>query len=151
MIHSNSAHDAPDTETTVVTTGQSPTDVNDSIRDDLRQAVRNPAEVHDDAPEFALQVPIKDRTDARPAYAQTATSLCRAKELRLTRAAVSILRALTGSPYDVAAALAALAPETKASGREIHLDEIRYALSSLGTGSILPAAPRPSRRSSTHS
>ena len=32
MIHSNSAHDAPDAETTAVTTGHSPTDINDSIR-----------------------------------------------------------------------------------------------------------------------
>ena len=32
MIHSNSAHDAPNAETTVVTTGHSPTEVNDSIR-----------------------------------------------------------------------------------------------------------------------
>ena len=32
MIHSNSAYDAPDAETTAVTTGHSPTDINDSIR-----------------------------------------------------------------------------------------------------------------------
>ena len=32
MIHSNSAHDAPDAETTAVTTGHSPTEINDSIR-----------------------------------------------------------------------------------------------------------------------
>lgn len=108
---------------------------------DLRQAVRNPAEIHENAPEFALRVPINDRTDARPAYAQVVTSLCRAKAIRPTRAAVSIFRAVTGSPYDVAAALAALAPETKAPGREIHLDEIRYALSSLDPSRILPATP----------
>ena len=107
---------------------------------DLRRAVRNPAEIHEDAPEFALQVPINDRTDARSAYAQVVASLCRAKNLRSTRTAVSLLRALTDSAYNAAAALAALAPETEAPGQEIHPVELRYALSSLSPSRILPAA-----------
>jgi hypothetical protein len=66
--------------------------------------------------------------------------MCSAKDLAPTRTAVTILRALSGSPYDAADALHALAPETKAPGREIAADEVRYALSALSADRIMPEA-----------
>jgi hypothetical protein len=111
-----------------------------SLETDLRDGVRNPAAVHEDAPEFALRVPIRDRTDSRSAYAQAVRSMCSAKDLTASRSAVTFCRALTGSPYDTADALHGLAPESKAPGRDIALDEVRYALSTLSSNRILPDA-----------
>ena len=112
-----------------------------ALDSDLRTGLRNPADVHDDAPELALRVPIQDRTDARSAFAQAVRSMCSAKDLAPTRTAVTVLRALVGSPYDAAAALHGLAPETKAPGREVAAAELRYALSTLAPARIMPDAP----------
>lgn len=64
--------------------------------------------------------------------------MCEAKDLTATRTAVTLARALAGSPYDAADALHTLTPESKAPGREIAPDELRYALSTLSPGRILP-------------
>jgi hypothetical protein len=112
-----------------------------ALESDLRRAIRNPDDVHEDAPEIALRVPIQDRTDARPAFAQAVRAMCEAKDLAPTRTAVTVLRALTGSPCDAATALHGLAPETKAPGREIAAAELRYALSTLSPARIMPDAP----------
>ena len=64
--------------------------------------------------------------------------MCEAKDLTATRTAVTLARAFAGSPYDAADALHTLTPESKAPGREIAPDELRYALSTLSPGRILP-------------
>jgi hypothetical protein len=111
------------------------------LESNLRQAVRSPANIHEDAPEFALCVPIHDRTQARSAFAQAVRSICRVKGLAPTRTAIALCRALAGSPYDAAAALHGLAPESKAPGREIAADEVRYALSTLPLDRVMPEVP----------
>ena len=112
-----------------------------ALESDLRAGLRSPVDVHDDAPEIALRVPIADRTDARPAFAQAVRSMCEAKDLAPTRTAVTVLRAFLESPYDAAAALHGLAPETKAPGRELAAAELRYALSTLAPDQIMPDVP----------
>jgi hypothetical protein len=112
-----------------------------SLEGDLRDGIRNPADVHEDAPELALRVPIRNRTNARTGFAQAVRLMCETKDLRPTRTTVTLCRALTSSPYAAADALHALAPETKAPGREIAVDEVRYALSTLSPDRILPEAP----------
>lgn len=111
-------------------------------RGDLETAIRrelSSMRIHEDAPEATIPVPIDDRTDDRTAYHRVTASLCRANDLAPTRAVTAMGQALTGSPYDLAKALHRLAPETKAPGRDIHLDELRYALSTLDPECILPS------------
>lgn len=109
----------------------------------VTSALCSPGDVHEDAPEFA--VPVTVATGAqRAAYATTVRRLCEAKNMTATREAVSLFQAFTGSPYDAAHALQALASEDR--HREIHPDEARLALSTLPANRILPdAAPTVSK------
>jgi hypothetical protein len=106
-------------------------------------------DVHDDAPEFGVRVSV-EIADERQHVAHTVQIMCRQKSLQPTRAATSILAALAGTPYDVASALHALGGETKAPNRKLRLDEVRYALSSLATGRILPEMSQPALSKIVH-
>lgn len=119
-----------------------------SLADPLRRRLTN-QEVHDDAPEFGIRVPVKI-ADERRHIAQTVKCMCDQKSIRPTRAATSMLGALTGTPYDAAKALHNLGSETKAPGRRIRLDEVRYALSTLDTDRILPAMEKPALSKIVH-
>ncbi|WP_136690070.1 helix-turn-helix domain-containing protein [Halorhabdus amylolytica] len=103
----------------------------------LEDALADPADVHDDAPEIQVRVPIRrpDRTDA----AETATRVLGQKNLKPTRDAVTILRSLTDDPYAIAEALNWLGTEDHS--RDVRLDEVRVALSKLGPDRLLPDAP----------
>jgi DNA-binding MarR family transcriptional regulator len=101
------------------------------------QLREGPAPIHEDAPEIAVKISV--RTPDRATYAEAVARMGGEKNLDPTRDAVTILRALTGSPYAVADALHALGAE--GIPREITLDEVRAALGSLDADSILPAAP----------
>ena len=120
----------------------------DDIASSLRQRLAN-QEVHEDAPEFAVRVPV-EMADERRQMARTVQLMCRQKSLRPTHEAVSMLAALTGTPYDIARALHNLAPETKAPNREIRLDEVRYALSTLDSDRLLPDMGKPALSSIIH-
>jgi hypothetical protein len=119
-----------------------------SLADPLRRRLAN-QEIHDDAPEFAVHVPV-EVADERQYTAQTVQLMCDQKSIRPTRAAISLLAALTGTPYDVAKALHNLGSETKAPGRDIRLDEVRYALSALDTDHILPEMSKPALSKIVH-
>jgi hypothetical protein len=103
----------------------------------LADHVETPRDVVEDAPEFAVRVPIQ--SVGRPAFATVATRVLSSKDLRRTQEAVSLLHGLTGSPYDVARALQQLSPEDDA--REVRPDELRYALATLDPERILPDLP----------
>ena len=120
----------------------------EGLADRLRRRLAN-RDIHDDAPEFAIQVPV-GIADERRHIAQTVQLMCEQKFIRSTRAATSMLAALTGTPYDAAKALHNLGSETKASGRTIHLGEVRYALSALDTDRILPAMSKPALSKIVH-
>jgi hypothetical protein len=69
--------------------------------------------------------------------------MCKQKSIRPTREAASMLAAISGTPYDAAKALHNLGSETKAPGRSIRLDEVRFALSTLDAERILPEISKP--------
>jgi hypothetical protein len=119
-----------------------------SLADPLRRRLGN-QEVHDDAPEFAVRVPVEVGDD-RHYTAQTVQLMCEQKSIRPTRAATSMLAALTGTSYDAAKALHNLGSETKASGRSIRLDEVRFALSTLDAKRILPEMAKPTLSKVVH-
>ncbi|WP_169719000.1 helix-turn-helix domain-containing protein [Haloplanus natans] len=96
-----------------------------------------PAPVHEEAPEIAIQVPVK--IPDRSTYAETVARMGGEKNLDPTRDAVTILRTLTSSPYAVADALHTLGSE--GIPRAITLDEVRAALGHLEADRLLPDAP----------
>ncbi len=67
--------------------------------------------------------------------------LCWMKLLKPTRSATALLSALTGSVYSTAEALSGLAAAREFE-RDITLDEVRYALSTLDPDQILPTLNR---------
>ncbi|WP_435078552.1 hypothetical protein [Halococcus sp. AFM35] len=113
----------------------------EDFADRLRRHLSN-REPRDDAPEFAIRVPIKTATERRHTSA-TVTVACRQKDIRPTRAATSMFAALAGTPYDVARAMHSLESETKAPNRELRLDEVRFALSTLAAKRLLPEMSKP--------
>jgi hypothetical protein len=107
----------------------------------LRQRLSARDDVHDDAPEFSVRVPV--RADAgRAEYAAVARRMLASKNLTATRRAVSILQAFTVTPYDAADALHNLGVETKAPGREVRPAELRYALAHLDPSRLAPGVSR---------
>ncbi|WP_255681576.1 HTH domain-containing protein [Natrinema sp. SYSU A 869] len=107
------------------------------LRPYLEQSLETPAAIADDAPEFAVYVSLS--TVDRAAYAATATRILQPKNLRPTRDAVSLLHALTDSPYATAQALQQLADEEEC--RELRPDELRYVLGTLKPDQLLSDLP----------
>jgi len=101
----------------------------------LARQLENPAPLHEDAPEIAIHVPIResDRSDS----AAVVTRICQRKNLQTTREAVTLCRTLTSGPWATATALNHLQAESRP--RDIRLDEIRVALSHLEPGQLLPS------------
>jgi hypothetical protein len=91
---------------------------------------------------FVLDVPI-ERAHRREAVATLLSRLERIKRLHPTREAVSLLLALTGSPVDIATALAGLGSEAAADARDLEFHEIRTALADLPAERILPDVKGP--------
>jgi DNA-binding transcriptional ArsR family regulator len=115
----------------------------DALADALRRGFGSPGEVRDDAPEFAVRIPVE--TDAgRPATAQVARRLCDSKRLDLTREAVSLFDAVARTPYDVADAVATLGKE--ATRRDIRESEVRYALAHVDAERLLSRGTPPTAR-----
>jgi len=104
------------------------------LRPLLETALSSPGEFLDELPEFSIPVSVREAD--RREYAATATRMLKAKNLRPTREAVSLVHALFGSPYDVARALNQL--EKEDTVRDVRPDEIRYALGTLEAERILP-------------
>lgn len=114
-----------------------------SFEEELTEHLRGPEEIHEDAPEFDVPLPVRSNP-GRPAYAQAVRETLAGKNLSATREAVSIIMSLTGTPYDAAQSIGhGLAPEEKYPGREIRINETRAALRlGLEDSRILPnAAP----------
>lgn len=110
------------------------------LEEHLRPALRHPADLDEDAPEIAVSVPIRTR-QGRPVYAEAVRRMAEEKNLSATREAVSFIQALVATPHDAAEAFRGLAREEKHPGRDIRLDELRVALSSLPEGRLLEEAP----------
>lgn len=104
------------------------------LREPLEAALSSPGEFLDEQPDFTI--PVKVRETDRPEFATTVTRMLKSKNLRPTREAVSIVHALTGSPYDAAKALNQL--KTEDTVRDVRPDELRYGLRTLEAERILP-------------
>ncbi|ELY55613.1 hypothetical protein C491_15642 [Natronococcus amylolyticus DSM 10524] len=107
------------------------------LRLKLEQSLETPAALAEGAPEFAVRVSLS--TVDRAAYASAVTRILQSKNLRLTREIVSLLHALTGSPYAAARALQQLAGEDER--RELRPDELRCALGTLEPEQLLSDLP----------
>jgi len=107
------------------------------FRPSLEAALREPAELHEDAPEFVVPVPVE--SVGRSATASVVSRLCPPKGLRPTREAVSVLDALAESPYAVARGVQQLGEETRR--RDLRPRDVRYALSVLSPAVLLPDLP----------
>lgn len=116
----------------------------DVIKNDLARAFRRPKEVHEDAPEISVRVGVTTGGAAR--YWRAVRRMLDFRKLEATREATRMLRAFTGSIFDVAMALRGLSKEDY---REIRIDEVRYALSTLPEDRILPRM-RPTVRAIVH-
>jgi biotin operon repressor len=102
--------------------------------DALRDRLSEPADLVDDAPEFAVPVDVVDEPD-RAAYARVARRVLGGKRLRLTRETLSVLEAFATTPYDVADALHELGREGQR--RDLRVSEVRYALAYLDADRLL--------------
>lgn len=105
----------------------------------LEEALADPDDLHEDAPEFAIPVTVTtDTKHNRELTATAARRVLEAKNIDLTRSALSVLTAFATTPYDVTDALSQLSTESVA--RDIRIDEVRYALAHLDTNRLLPDA-----------
>lgn len=107
------------------------------VREPLKDRLAAPRELHDDAPGFSVPIPIREA--GRGEIATVANAVLLPRRIKPTDDAVSICHSLVPDPYAVACALEQLGAENRP--REIRPDEIRYALSTLETDSILPDLP----------
>lgn len=94
-------------------------------------------ELHDDAPSFT--VPVTVEGVSRENVAVAATRVLSRKNIRVTREIVSVLDGVVPSPFAVTQALEQLAAEPES--REMDASELRYALTHVKTGSVLPDLP----------
>jgi hypothetical protein len=86
--------------------------------------------------EFLVELSIGQAT-RKTTVETVADRLCEMKDLQLTRSAAAVLAAFTDSVFRTAEALSGLAT-ARAFERDISLDEVRFALSTLDPTAILP-------------
>ncbi|UTF52788.1 helix-turn-helix domain-containing protein [Natronosalvus rutilus] len=114
------------------------------LEDPLRDRLESPKEVHEDAPEFGVEIPVRSEPD-RVAYANTLQRILSRKNLRPTGEAVATTHALIETPQDAARVLHRyLSPE--ADRREIRPDELRTAFANLEACALVPDLGTDERR-----
>ncbi|SIS20893.1 DUF5817 domain-containing protein [Natronorubrum thiooxidans] len=109
------------------------------FREDLEYHLEAPRELVDDAPEFGIDITVRDvdRTD----FERTISRILEQKNIATTHQAVSVLYGLVATPHDVAHVLnTRLEPEDHR--REIRPDELRVALRGLDPTALVPELPR---------
>ena len=106
------------------------------VREALEEQLSDPLPVREDAPEIAVQVPLRevDRSD----YVAVMSRLGEHKGLEKTQEAVTLCQTLASDPWAVSEALNRLGSESRP--RDIRLDEVRVALSHLDADQLLPDA-----------
>jgi len=115
----------------------------DDLADAIREAVSSPTP-REDAPEFAIHVPVETAASGRSWTARTTRRMLRSKSLDATREAVGLLDAFARTPYDVADALAALGSED--APRDVRQSEVRFALAHLDASRLLTRETAPAAR-----
>lgn len=109
-----------------------------NLEDELRAALRSPGELHDNAPEIAVRIPVRT-TASRSVIARTVRRMCERKQLTATREPVSLFDGFVATSYDVARAIHR-GLTTDDHPREIRIDEVRRALAHLDPDRLLPTA-----------
>ena len=113
------------------------------MQDEFASYLDGPAELHPDAPEFGVPIPLK--IAGRQETARAVIRMLDIKNIRPSREAVDILHGFASDVFSVAQALnRALSDEDRT--RPIHLDEVRRSLSVLDEDRLLPDLPRSARR-----
>lgn len=116
------------------------------LEDLLRNRLESPSEVHEDAPEFGVDIPIRSEP-ARDAFDGATRRVLSRKGIRTTTAAVSVLHTLVATPHDVARVLhRRLSSE---DSREIRPDELRTALRGLDATALLPTLGEADRQTNS--
>lgn len=105
------------------------------VENDLRRALGTPAELHEDAPEIAVRIPVR-ATVSRSVIAHTVRRMCERKQLEPTREAVSLFAGFLVTSYDIARAMH-WGLEAEERCREIRIDEVRRALAHLAPERLL--------------
>ncbi|WP_134672616.1 DUF5817 domain-containing protein [Halorussus marinus] len=109
----------------------------DALVEDLRQRLGSPGEIHEDAPDIRVRVPVRSTEQlGRMAFATAVERLCSAKNIKPTREAVSVLRLFSATPFDAAAAVCGLSTEDRR--RDIRLDEVRTGLAQVSEARVMP-------------
>jgi len=103
----------------------------------LEGALSSPADLHDDAPEFAVRVTVA--TPSRESYTAAVNRMLATKGIRATPEAVTLFQALAGDVYAVTEAIRWLGKEE--DPRTVRLDEVRVSLAALEADRLLPDAP----------
>ena len=103
----------------------------------LEGRLASPAPLHDDAPEFAVAVPVA--TAGREAYTAAVNRMLATKRIRATPDAVTLFQALAADPYAVTEAIRWLGEEEHT--RRVRLEEVRVSLANLPPDRLLPSAP----------
>lgn len=106
-----------------------------ALENELRSALRSPGELHEDAPEIAVRLPIRTST-SRSIVAQTVRRLCKRKRLEATRKAISLFDAFLTTSYDIARAIHR-GLEAEENPRELHVDEVRRSLAHVDPDRLL--------------
>jgi len=111
----------------------------DHVAGVIEDRLSNPGEIHEDAPEIALKVPVV--VEHGPStVARVTRAMCRAKGLDATRDAIRLFSGFARTPYDVAHAIGrGLSQE--ATPREISGSEVRLSLASLPSKRLLEGQP----------
>lgn len=92
------------------------------LEDELYTALRSPRELHEDAPEIAVRLPV--RTTASWSVIATAVGrICDRKRLRTTREVVSLFEGSVAMSYDIDRAMYR-GLNTEDRHREIHVNEV---------------------------
>lgn len=103
----------------------------------------DPRPVHPDAPPVSVSVDVEIGTSRRRT-SRTCRRMLRARGLRPTPAAVGVLSGVAATAWDAAAAIH-WGLESEDRLRDVHLDECRRALATLGPDRILDESPRSAR------
>ncbi len=118
----------------------------DDFATDL-QATLHQQQEHEDAPEFAVEVPITTGT-THADWCETLRRVAGYKQLTVSDKAIKTARALTGTPFDIAWAVTR-GLSSEGVSRELRPDELRRALSLLDESRVLPDQ-RPTVRAVVH-
>jgi DNA-binding transcriptional ArsR family regulator len=108
------------------------------LREPLEERLTDPGQLHEDASEFIVRVPIRE--PGRREFGEAIGRILSRKNLRPSRETVSLLYAFAPSPFTACrAVMKTLA--TEPTPDDLRIDEVRTALATLEPEELLPDLP----------